>query len=186
MRTCNGNSRVEHDFAKNTENRLVAVRHDQERARSASQHDDRRLAKRMNTMSGHCFDRLLGECFDNRNNRDLRESISRPDNAKNTNMPAEWADLELSKVEIGVRRAKLEVDMEANQTELAELVVEKQKVAVQLRDQKTKRPQLIVELRRRKGSHPEYLFGHPKKLCTNYKSQKAEHGLRFFDFRSKT
>merc|ERR1719326_2792975 len=45
MRTCPGNSRVEHDSAKNTENHLVVIRGDQERARAAAQHEERRLIK---------------------------------------------------------------------------------------------------------------------------------------------
>lgn len=78
MRTCNGTDRVEEDFAKNTENHLVTLRNDHEKARQAEQGNDKLTVKWRNDMQEATFDRLLGDYFDNRGKRDHREHHSRP------------------------------------------------------------------------------------------------------------
>jgi len=78
MRTCLGNDRVEHDFAKNTENHLVVIRSDNDKARAASQTIDRETVQCRNSMQEHCFERLMGDFLGNRACRDHREASSRP------------------------------------------------------------------------------------------------------------
>jgi len=147
MRTCDGNDRVEHDFATNSENQLVSLRADADKSRAAVQHEERRLVKKRNHMQEHTFERLLGDCFDNRDKREVRENYSRPDNAKLTNMQAEWAELEFNKVELAPRKAKMKVDIEANKADLEAFIPQKTEVVVANRELKFKRPQLIVLLR---------------------------------------
>jgi hypothetical protein len=78
MRTCSGNGRLEHDFAKNTENNLVALRADADKARTASQANDRLSTKCKSSMEKHTFSRLKRDTLENKAYREHREVMSRP------------------------------------------------------------------------------------------------------------
>lgn len=78
MRTCDGNSRVERDFAKNTENHLVVLRNDEERARGSQQSNAKTIVKNVNKMQVHTFQRLMNDWLENREKREHRETFMRP------------------------------------------------------------------------------------------------------------
>lgn len=78
LRTCSGRDRPEVDCAKNTENNLVVLRQNKDKARAVSQHTDRRIVKRRNDMQDHCFERLLDTTLQNREATQHRMEFARP------------------------------------------------------------------------------------------------------------
>jgi hypothetical protein len=78
MRVCNGNDRVEYDFAKNTENHLVVLRNDEERARNKTHGEAKTIVQKRNKMQVHATKRLLNDWVENRDKREHRELNMRP------------------------------------------------------------------------------------------------------------
>jgi hypothetical protein len=78
MRKCSGNDRVEHDFAKNTENHLVVIRGDEAKARGASQQNDKVGVHHANKHQEETFERLMNDTLGSRAKREHRENASRP------------------------------------------------------------------------------------------------------------
>jgi hypothetical protein len=78
MRICDGNSRVEHDFAKNTENHLVVLRNDEARSRGAQQNGQKTIVTKRNKMQVHAYQRLMNDYLENRDKREHRETQQRP------------------------------------------------------------------------------------------------------------